>query len=349
MKKAFLLIGVLLALFGYMTYEWMQAEGWTFFSPKTAEGKTEMITPAATSTPILFVGDIMLGRYVETLSERAGDEQYPFKHIAEFLKQHITIANLEGPIPEVHKPTPINGFSFSFPSSAPRVLKEGGVTAVSLANNHMFDQGRKGYEDTKRALGAGGIAYFGGYAPTNEDYFQTALGSQKAIIYGITMIATGWDEEQAIQVAKKLRAEHPDQYLIAFLHWGDEYVTQNSYQRAFAHDLIDSGTDAIIGAHPHVVQGIETYKGKPIFYSLGNFIFDQYWQDALEDGYMLRLTRSPQGYVYDIIPIRSKRSMPAIAEGEQKGKILQAIRDQSASELKDSILAGTLYIPFNQE
>jgi poly-gamma-glutamate synthesis protein (capsule biosynthesis protein) len=297
----------------------------------------EVVAP---TKPPLFVGDIMLGRYVETLSVKAKDELYPFTQTRDFLKQHTTIGNLEGPIPDVHKPTPINGFSFSFPSSTPRILQEGGITAVSLANNHMFDKGRSGYEETKVALSAGGISHFGGYAPTTDDYFETKLGDKKVLIYGITMIATGWDESQAYEVTEKLRSEHPDAYLMAYIHWGDEYVTQNRHQRAFAHELIERGVDAIIGAHPHVVQGVEVYEGSPIFYSLGNFIFDQYWRDDLEDGYMVRVSDLEDTVRYELIPIRSSRSVPVVATESTRERILVAIAKQSDVSLVESIKKG---------
>lgn len=294
--------------------------------------------------PLLFVGDIMLGRHVETLAKRHRDELFMFASTTEYLKQHVTIANLEGPIPDDHAQTPINGFSFSFASSTPRILKLGGIQAVSLANNHMFDKGRSGYEETKEALGQGGVAHFGGYSPTADDYFETKLGTTTVVVYGITMIATGWDESQALNVTEKLRKELPQAHLIAYLHWGDEYVTQNIYQRAFAHKLIDRGVDTIIGAHPHVVQGVELYKEKPIFYSLGNFIFDQYWRSDLEDGYMVRISSLDSGIRYELVPVRSSRSIPAIATESARLRILDHIAKQSDMVLVDSIRKGYIDI-----
>jgi poly-gamma-glutamate synthesis protein (capsule biosynthesis protein) len=344
MKKTLLFIMIVVVLLGYMTYARLSSQGWTLFSPTvyTAEIRTPEVSVA--STPILFVGDIMLGRYVETLTKKSGDELYAFKEMKEYLKQHITIANLEGPIPNIHTPTPINGFSFSFPASAPRALREGGVSAVSLANNHMFDKGRSGYEQTKSALDVEGVMHFGGYTPTEGDYFETKLGATTIIIYGITMIATGWDEAQALDVTKKLRREHPGAHLVTFIHWGDEYKTQNIYQRAFAHALIDDGVDTIIGSHPHIIQGIETYQGKPIFYSLGNFIFDQYWRSDLEDGLAVKLSTEGAFYVYELVPIRSTRSVPSIATSTQRERILKAVSVQSPLELQRAILEGKILV-----
>lgn len=296
-------------------------------------------------TPLLFIGDVMLGRYVDTLAQQAGDELRSFRNMSSFLKGHVTIANLEGPIPKKHLPTLINGFSFSFPSSTPRLLKEGGITAVSLANNHMFDQGRQGWEETKVALDESNMYHFGGYAPTEADYFETSLGTRTVIVYGITMIATGWDERQALEITKSLRAQHPQAHLIAFLHWGDEYQTQNVYQEEFAHSLINNGVDAIIGSHPHILQGVEVYKGKPIFYSLGNFIFDQYWEKRLEDGLMVRLSYASSSYVYELIPVRSVRSVPSVADETERKRILDVVRRQSDRSLSDQIQEGVLRIP----
>jgi poly-gamma-glutamate synthesis protein (capsule biosynthesis protein) len=309
-----------------------------------ANHTSKHIASTKETPPLLFVGDIMLGRHVETLAKRYGDELFMFASTTEYLKQHITIANLEGPIPEDHVQTPVNGFSFSFASSTSRILKLGGIQAVSLANNHMFDKGRNGYEETKQALEQGGVAHFGGYSPTTDDYFETKLGTTTVVVYGITMIATGWDESQALNVTEKLRKEHPQAHLIAFLHWGDEYVTQNIYQRAFTHKLIDRGVDTIIGAHPHVVQGVELYKEKPIFYSLGNFIFDQYWRSDLEDGYMVRISSLDSGIRYELVPVRSSRSMPAIATESARLRVLDDIAKQSDVVLVDSIKKGYIDI-----
>lgn len=306
--------------------------------------KQEMQEEDVPTKPLLFTGDIMLGRYVETLSNKTQDEMYPFSGMGDFLKQRVVVSNLEGPIPDTHEPTPVNGFSFSFPSSTPRVLKTAGVTAVSLANNHMFDKGVSGWEETKRALDAEKVSHFGGYAPTEADYFETKLGKTTVVVYGITMIAAGWNESQAIEVTKKLRTERPEAYLIAYLHWGDEYVTQNRYQRAFARKLIDSGVDAIIGSHPHVVQGIEIYKGRPVFYSLGNFIFDQYWRKDVEDGLLIKLIEKELSYEYTLIPIRSIRSIPRIATSTERDRILEAVSKQSEDPFRKDILQGSLRI-----
>lgn len=340
MKKILLTSLLLCISFGYFLY-------WNF--SKIGELPPEEIISSTQQKPLLFTGDIMLGRFVETLSYRYGDDLFAFASTSDYLHSRVVISNLEGPIPKNHEPTPVNGFSFSFPTSTPSVLKRGGISAVSLANNHMFDKGTAGYEETKRALAVEGVAHFGGYSPTTDDYFETTIGTTTVIVYGITMIATGWDETQTLAVTKKLRAEHPDALLIAFLHWGDEYETQNRYQRAFAHTLIDLGVNAIVGSHPHVVQGVELYKGSPIFYSLGNFIFDQYWRDKVEDGYMLELTDTQDSFIYTVIPIHSVRSVPSVAATSTRSRILTDISSQSDSALRESLERGFIVVPKTQK
>lgn len=341
MKKWVVLFCILFVLAGFaMVYDSRTPS--VYIAPQKEIVNKEVSQP---STPILFVGDIMLGRYVELLTNTSGDELYSFRNVEDYLKQHVTIANLEGPIPDSHTPTPANGFTFSFPSSTPRILKEGGIAAVSLANNHMFDKGSNGYSQTKRALDTGGVPHFGGYTPTESNYFETKLGEKQVIVYGVTMIATGWDEAQALEVTKNLRVSHPQAHLIAFLHWGNEYVTQNTYQRAFAHSLIDNGVDTVIGGHPHVVQGVELYNNKPIFYSLGNFIFDQWWRNDLEDGVMIRLSEDKNNYVYEIIPIRQAKAVPSIATSTVRDNILSNMSKQSDVSLKEAILRGSFSIP----
>jgi poly-gamma-glutamate synthesis protein (capsule biosynthesis protein) len=299
-------------------------------------------TQETPTTPLLFTGDIMLGRYVETLQERGLN---PFGSTTEFLNSHVTISNLEGPIPEVHEHTPNNAFAFSFPSTTPQYLKSHGVQAVSLANNHSLDQGHAGYEHTKLVLDKESVAHFGGYGSDATDYFETHLGTTTVIVFGINMISSQWNERMIFDTVTFLRKKHPQAYLTTFIHWGNEYsLTQNTVQEAFAHRLIDVGVDAIIGSHPHVVEGVEVYRGRPIFYSLGNFIFDQYFSKEVQEGVMVSIDKKNETFIYTLVPIVSVRSKVSFADEMSSREILSTIARSSSPQLQEDVEKGEIVV-----
>jgi poly-gamma-glutamate synthesis protein (capsule biosynthesis protein) len=296
------------------------------------------INDSISATPLLFTGDVMLGRYVEKAINEKGIEYLFGERVDELLALHTAIVNLEGPIPKRHVKTPINGFQFSFPTSTVDILNKHSIEAVSLANNHSLDWGTSGYIHTKKVLDDVGISNFGAYSETVPEYFETKLGTTTVIVYGINMISSTWNMARAIEVTKQLRQEHGSAHLIAFIHWGEEYHhNQSVVQRELAHKLIDSGVDTIIGSHPHVVQGIEEYKGKYVFYSLGNFIFDQYFSKETQEGYMLSIDMKGSSIMYTLIPIISVRSKVMVASSTQADSIAQTIADNSSEELRDTI------------
>jgi poly-gamma-glutamate synthesis protein (capsule biosynthesis protein) len=274
-------------------------------------------------------------------------QNYPFGSTTEFLKSYTTIANLEGSIPKVHIPTKINTMVFSFPPETPTILKNNGIQAVSLANNHSLDSGAVGYEETKRSLENGGIVHFGGYSKTLTEHFETHFGTTSVIVYGINMISSTWDKEMTYSATELLRKQYPKSMLIAQLHWGNEYaLTQGDEQRVLAHKLIDRGVDVIVGSHPHVVQGIEVYKGAPIFYSLGNFIFDQYFSRDVERGYLLSLDKKEGKILYTIIPIVSRRSQVSLPPQKVRMDILETIAKSSDASLQKNINESEILLPF---
>jgi poly-gamma-glutamate synthesis protein (capsule biosynthesis protein) len=210
-----------------------------------------------------------------------------------------------------------------------------------------MDWGLAGYEHTKRVLDESHVAHFGAYTTTVDDYFETKIGTTSVVVFGINMITDTWDREKALSVARKMRKEHPGSYVIAYMHWGEEYMhTQNERQRVLAYQLIDGGVDIIIGSHPHVIQGVETYKKGIIFYSLGNFIFDQYFSQETQEGYMLSIDQEDGKIHYKLMPIVSKRSRVEKADLEDTRKILEIISNNSSPSLRHQI-KSTGSIVFN--
>jgi poly-gamma-glutamate synthesis protein (capsule biosynthesis protein) len=313
----------------------------------TVETVATTIAQEVTNPPLLFVGDIMLGRYVERLVVQHGDS-YLLADVEDLLRSHTVIANLEGPIPEVHRPTPSNGFTFSFPKTTPQFLKDNHIAAVSLSNNHGLDQKMAGHEHTKKVLDDVGVVHFGANYTTTEDYFETQVGTTSIVIIGMNMISDSWNERRALEVAKRTSESHPDSILVVYIHWGNEYDhLQGSVQRIFARKLIESGVDVIIGSHPHVTQGIELYKGRPIFYSLGNFIFDQYFSEDVQESIGVGVQKFGEDMVFALLPFQSIRSQVSVATGTKAEAIMHVVKKNSSEEVKKMLSGNELRMPIS--
>lgn len=287
----------------------------TLFAVYEGEEKTLSATlpgisfTAKQKEPITFfvVGDIMLGRHVGDLMTAYGNA-YPFARIGDTLASaDFVFGNLEGPVTALDIDA-TNTMRFGFDPSVAETLKQHNIHVVSVANNHWGDQGMQGHHDTQRFLRDAGVGYAG--AQTGSELGTVVTSHNGAISFvGIDTTITPID---SAELARELRAFPEDTFTVALVHWGEEYSpTHNAAQEAFAHMLVDSGVDAVFGAHPHVVQDSETYNGVPIFYSLGNFIFDQYWNADVQTGLMVKVTVGDD-IVFESIPIRSEQSQPFV-------------------------------------
>lgn len=275
----------------------------TYSVPSTRffEKKTQPLT-------FLVVGDIMLGRHVGELMRTNGNT-FPFVRIADVLASvDFVFGNLEGPVTLLHT-EPDNTMRFQFDPSVAEALHTHNIRLVSLANNHWGDQGTLGHEHTRVFLNAAGVAHVGGQ--TKNLLGTVATVPEKNVVFlGLDTTITAHNREQ---LRAELLAFPDDVFLVVCVHWGDEYqTTHNEAQESFAYFLIDNGVDAVFGTHPHVVQESATYKGKPIYYSLGNFIFDQYWNEAVQTGLVVKVTIGDT-VVFEPIHIRSDNSQPFVA------------------------------------
>ena len=195
---------------------------------------------------------------------------YPFSGLLPLFSQDdLTIVNLEGVLSDDSKgENKEKNFAFRGPAALSGALPLGSVEAVNLANNHTQDYGETGLANTLKTLDGQGIAYAG-----NEWLCVFQAKDMKIGLAGITGSLTQAKKDLIIKQIALLQ-EAGCQVIIYSLHAGQEYVKKhNSAQRNMARFLIDAGADAVAGHHPHVVQGIEIYKGRPIFYSLGNCVF----------------------------------------------------------------------------
>ncbi len=235
--------------------------------------KGEQEHPRVVTT--LHFGDMMFDRGVKTFIDRGGD---PFARIrgveSHFLKGvDIITANLEGPISDSHR-CKAKEYLFRFAPNIARLLAKEGFHALNIANNHSADCYGDGVDDTRKHLSASGLGTFGGDTATSS-YLIKKEGGASVVLMGIDETSST-DEQLEEYYATITELKRTNDHVIVHIHWGTEYDTKpGNRQRSIGHRLIDSGADVVIGHHPHVIQPVEVYKGGAIFYSLGNFVFDQ--------------------------------------------------------------------------
>jgi len=305
-------------------------------------------TPEAPKEPtcILFVGDVMLGRRVETLMRENGSS-YPFQSVTDFFKENNeVIANLEGPVMHNHVPTPDMSTTFSFNEEYMPVLSEQGVTIVSLGNNHTYDFGKEKYEKTKEILKESKIEFVGHPFAIGEEYaLRKTIGDQDFIFVSFNVTNPNFPYQAAVRHVGELASTSPEARVVVLPHWGEEYVLHsNKKQQDFAHTLIDAGAFGVFGHHPHVVEEIELYNGHLIFYSLGNFIFDQYFSEDVEQGLAVQMEMIDDIVGYNLLPIQITQSQPGFMEDNEKTAFLETLAKRSSIELRDSIQVGYIAI-----
>lgn len=236
---------------------------------------------------MLHFGDIMLDRNVAKamggegvpylLDKLAGEEGRFFQGV------DIVTANLEGPFADTRRQTS-KEIAFRFDPILIPQLQKYGFNLFTVANNHTVDMGYEGDRESRRHLQEAGIDFFGHqYSVEDDSYLLKEVGGVKLAFVGVNDTHPNTNILKVIELIKKGEAEAD--VVIIDIHWGDEYkIRSNLRQQSLAKQFIDAGADLIIGNHPHNVEEIGVYKDRPIFYSLGNFIFDQYFSVATQEG-----------------------------------------------------------------
>jgi len=296
--------------------------------------------PEEKTTSLVFGGDVMLGRSVSTRISKNGAE-YVFEKIKDLVSAaDFAVANLEGPVTKLNL-DPSNRMRFRFDPSMAQLLAMTGFNAVSLANNHGLDQGSKGFSDTEKNLAAAEVGYFGNASGDDGSVLTFMVNDHRFAIIGSQDVYRKIDPE--VIGEKIAAAKAQGDFVIVYPHWGEEYKhEENSRQKELAHAFVDAGADMVVGSHPHVIQGIEIYKDKPIFYSLGNLVFDQYFSAETQEGLMLRLNVSTSGKTIDLLPYEIPQSQPVFAEREVADRMLTDLASWSDSGLEDEILNGAI-------
>lgn len=253
---------------------------------------------------VLFAGDVMLDRSIRAVMEKEGDD-FIFSCLGDTLASaDVTVVNLEGPITEHDSKSvgslvgDINNTKFTFASTSAALLRRQGVDAVSIANNHAQDFGRAGVRSTMRFLENAGVRHFGDPLAEGVAYFEENGVSLALIGYNQFQDFSEGEWYGSTTTVEKIRAARARGSIpIVFAHWGQEYAPAGAAAKSRAREWIDAGAEFVVGAHPHVVQEHEVYAGKHIYYSLGNFIFDQYWEDTVREGLLVEVTFSAKGVV----------------------------------------------------
>ncbi len=314
-------------------------------SATTDTPSSPVVAPTTVSQPLqlTFVGDIMLDRTVWKRIIKHGTD-YPFKKMKDLLqKADIAVANFENPMTDrgTHA-RPYGPLLFKAEPKLAAIVAASGLDAVSLANNHTFNQGKIGLADTRRLLEAAGVAPFGGPRDVRNDEVKVIEKNGRTIaLIGWNIIETA-DPKKA-SLMDLIRTHHlARETVIVMPHWGGEYKPQTKQQITLAHAMVDAGADMIIGAHPHVVQGIEVYNNRPIVYSLGNFIFDQDWSIPTQQGLAVQVALRDNQLVLQFVPIDIAQSQPRIASKPIAKTILMRIANASDPALKNRILAGQI-------
>ena len=259
---------------------------YSFVSPKSIDN----FLTQSDSIDLLIVGDMMLDRNVRNIINRDGFDNY-FKGVKDIIENRdIAIANLEGPFTTNESLTAslVNKtLQFTFDPILVPKLKNLGFDIFGLGNNHSMNFGKWGLDITKEYLKEADILYYGD--PNNNEYISLLIEKNN-----IKLAFIGFHEftyinyNKVFEEIERLRKEAD--IVIITPHWGIEYEkSPTEKMRQWAHDFIDSGADMVIGTHTHVIGDIEEYKGKKIYYSLGNFAFDQYFSEETMNGLALEI------------------------------------------------------------
>lgn len=319
--------------------------------------KQETLEVQETTITISAAGDCTLGtdegfnykRSFKGKYDAVQDPAYFFQNVQPvFAQDDLTIVNMEGTLTEETTREP-KQFAFKGDAEYAKILTAGAVEAANLANNHSFDYGKKSYEDTITALEAEGISSFG--------YERTAVMDIKGVkvgLAGVYELAEHIDCKQDLLDNIASLKEQGAQIIIVSFHWGQEKENvPNDVQVELAHTAIDNGADLVLGHHPHVLQGIEEYKGKNIVYSLGNFCFGGNSAPSDMDTMIFQQTfivkdgKLQEDNVTNILPCKISSAyeegynnyQPILAEGEQKEKIFERLSEysQKAQEAGDRL------------
>ena len=313
-----------------------------------AKRKKKMNNQKDRALSLLFFGDVMLDRQNRVLINKKGVGFFTEKLERLFWGQDLNVVNLEGPITDkssVSVGQPVNNpnhFRFTFnPKQAVNFLQANRINLVNIGNNHILNFHSDGLKRTEEILSKNNIDYFGDPLNLAKMSVIENIAGYKIGFVNYNQF-NGFSPEQVVEIIKSLKAK--SDFVIVYPHWGREYKLVNSKrQQKLAHRFIDAGADLIIGAHPHIAQPIEIYKNKAIFYSLGNFVFDQYFSENVRSILGVGFLLEDGKIKFTLIPLfKRKNGALEWMTGEQRKNFLQNLSERSVvnDDVKKEIAKG---------
>jgi poly-gamma-glutamate synthesis protein (capsule biosynthesis protein) len=275
---------------------------------------------------ILAFGDLILGRYVKDVINRHGQDeilkQIDLENSDFFKNKDFIFANLEGPVTEF-KANTTKEIAFRFEVEDLKILTSHNINLVSTSNNHGLDMGNRGFEDTKKYLNENKILAFGNPKNVLKDSFiEIEKNGYKIAFIAFNDTDFKLDYTKAFELIKSLKLKND--FVFLSIHWGNEYMKfPTNKQKEDAKKFIEAGADIIIGHHPHVLQGMEIINKKPVFYSLGNFIFDQMDREDTQETLGVLIRFSKDKIETSLIPIKSRKARPYLPKEDEASKVLE--------------------------
>ncbi len=342
----------------------MLGTGAVAMGPSFKTGGPSLIAP---EVRIAACGDIMMDRGVASEMRQMG-EGWPFSGLSGQLSEaDIAFSNLETSVSDRGSRIAGKGIWFRSRPEHLKLLADAGIDIVSVANNHIMDYGLDALHDTLDHLDEAGIRHVGAGSDLTEAR-RGAVIEANGIKVGFlaysdfhdifwsfaerfTFAATGSRAGMAPAVTSLMaedvrRLKKAADFVVVSVHWGQEYMRfPDSYQVERAHALVDAGADVVFGHHPHVLQPVECYKGALIFYSLGNFIFDQEGEKETESMVATVSLRIGMPHEAELVPMRIGRSRPAPMEGDEaEGSILAMTKDSAGFNSRIFSSGGRMYM-----
>lgn len=317
-----------------------------------AQGVAEAL-PEKTEIVLTFGGDCVLATREEWKEEPNTFDAaivekghgWPFELISEpFLTDDLSHVNLECVLQETGKDVlKDKQYRFRGDPSYTGILTAAGIEQVNLANNHFIDYGSTGRKSTEQALDKGGILYSGYEHITvfEKDGYKIGFGGCRETVYRQKKSVVKDD----IAKLKKLGCD----VIVYSLHWGEEYSPKhNKLQKRMAEYAVACGANLIIGTHPHCVQGLESIKGVPVIYSLGNLVFGGTHEMKTFDALMIRATLcfGPEGFEgvrLNLLPVLTSSAIPEndfrpmFAQGEDHRRIMNLIQKDSRMKIREEL------------